>query len=184
MDQISIERVPSKVYWKRKRKPGRMAKKGIKRGKIGQVAFNVAVAALFYLIIASACGAMLNVKSLWYDTLIKPPFMPRLHFFIMGSLAMFAILGYIFYHALAAGGKSHIVAMAINGMFYVMVVYLFYILKSPLGSFIVISVLVAQTVTVMFEAYRAKRARALLLVPVILWQSYLLLLVYFILMLN
>jgi tryptophan-rich sensory protein len=184
MEQITIERVPSKVYWKRKKKLGSAAKKSPRQGKMGQIAFNALIAALFFLIIASACAAMLNFKSLWYDTLIKPPFMPRPHIFVTGSASMFAILGYVFYHALSSGNRAHIVGIAINGVFYVMVVYLFYILKSPLGSFIVISVLVAQTATVMVETWRAKRARALLLLPVILWQCYMLLLVYFILMLN
>lgn len=186
MEEISVKTVSSKVYKKRKKRilSGVIVKKQYSLKKIKNTLFYATVSVLFYLIIFSFCTAIMSIKSLWYETLIKPPIMLRYNFFMVINAVFMLLLMYVFYKTILIKDKGQIISLIINGVFYTLLAYMFYGLKSPLGSFVIIIVLLSQTITIMYSFAKSKKLYALFLLMLAIWQIYNLFVVYTILMLN
>lgn len=184
MDNVSVSRVSPQIYKKLKRKKRSIMV--IKRSgkQLKKQAFSAAISALFYLTVFFVCFGICGIKSLWFDTIIKPPFIPISAVFIAVNAVFCVLMGYVFYKMLYLKDRAGFISLIINGFFYILIAYMFFCLKSPLGSFIILFALIAQTVLLASNYKKDKRLYALVLALLTLWQVYILFVVYTILMLN
>jgi tryptophan-rich sensory protein len=184
MNNVSVSRVSSQIYKKLKTKKRGAAfiKRNAKHLK--KQAFFAAVSALFYLTVFFVCFGICGIKSLWFDTIIKPSFMPASAVFIAVNAVFCASTGFVFYKMLCFKDRAGFISLIINGFFYALIAYMFFCLKSPLGSFIILFALIAHTVLLASNYKKDKRLYAFVLALLSLWQVYILFVVYTILMLN
>ncbi len=186
MEEISVIKVSSKKYNKRKKKmaAGVTVRKKFSIEMIRHSVLNSLISVLFFIVIGSLCFTAVNVKSLWFETVIKPPFMPAGGVFAGINIVIMLIMMYLLCISFKAKDKAQISGIIINGVITALLFFMFYRLYSPLGSLVIICILIAQTVTILLGFYKNKKKYALLLLPLLFWQVYNMLLIYTILMLN
>lgn len=179
VNKVSAERYQKIIKDKATDKAKRQAAEAIKR-----TAFYLTVSASFYLAVFFLCFAICSFKPLWYDTLLKPPFIPPPAVFVAINALFACLLCYIMFKMFARKDKAGIIGLFINGFFYALIAYMFFGLKSPLGSFIT---LLAVFVHTGLLASNYKRNNKFYLAAFSLfaaWQLFVMFIVYAILMLN
>jgi tryptophan-rich sensory protein len=186
MEEITLIKISSKEYAKRKKRisEGVTVTKKPDAKMIKSTFFHASVSALFYVVTAALCFAATKIRTLWLQTIVKPPLMASDAIFCIINIAVMLILIYILFVSLQNRDKEQIISLIINGIFFLLLFYMFFVLCSPLGSLVLISVHTAQTFTVFFGIFNKKKIHSLLLIPVIIWQLYNLFIIYLILMLN
>jgi tryptophan-rich sensory protein len=186
MEEITLIKISSKEYSRRKKRisEGVTVTKKPDVKVIKSTLFHAAVSALFYAVMAALCFAATKIRTLWLQTIVKPPLMPSNAVFCVINIAVMLILIYMLFVSLQNRDKEQIISLIINGVFFLLLFYMFYALCSPLGSLVLISVHTIQTFTVFFGIFYKKKMHSLLLIPVIIWQLYNLFIIYLILMLN
>lgn len=186
MKQVIIKSVSQKAYDKRRKRfaAGFNVKNKALSDTLKTNIINAAFAVLFYLIIGLSCTAAANIKSLWYETLIKPSYMLPQSIYIIINAAVLLMLIYIFYKAILKRNKAKIINLIINSVICILLSYMFYVLKSPLGSLIIFLVLISQTITIMYGYLKTDRLCSVFLFIYLFWQFFILSVVYAILMLN
>lgn len=182
--EVNINRVSAEDYKKLAKKKSAKAALTLKAKQLKQSAFFAAVPLLFYLVVFFLCYGICSIKPLWFDTLIKPPFMPCAAVFIAVNAAFCLALCYIFYKMLQGKDKAGIISLIVNGFFYVLIAYMFFGLKSSLGSFIILFALIVHTVLLASNYKKGKPLYAVVIALLSSWQVYILFVVYTILMLN
>lgn len=186
MENFSVKKVSSKTYNKKRNKAlnGVTVKKKSYTVNLKHNAFNIVVPLLFYLIIFSLCAAATKIRPLWQSTLIKPSFILSGGIYALINMSVALIMIYMLYMSFIKKDRAQILSLIVNGVITALLFYMFFGLASPLGSIVIITVLLIQTATIFSGNIKLKRKQGLLLLPLLLWQVYNLLLIYTILMLN
>lgn len=186
MQEISIKKVSSKTYNKTKKRmhSGVTIKKKQNIKNIKNTIYYLCLSVLFYFIIFFICTALMKIKSLWLQTLIKPPFILNTNIFLIINFVIYAMMMYILFYSFKIKDKALSVSLIINGIFNIPIYYMFYGLKSSLGSMVILAVLIIQTFTILSNCFKNKKLYSLILLILLLWQIYNVLVIYTILMLN
>lgn len=184
MNNITINKVSAGEYQKIiKEKAGAEAKRQI-AAAIKRKAFYWAVSASFYLAVFFLCFGICSIKPLWYDTLVKPPFIPPAAVFVAINALFACLLCYIMFKMFGQKDKAGVVGLFINGFFYALIAYMFFGLKSPLGSFIILFALFVHTALLASNYKKNNMFNLFAFSLLAMWQLYVMFAVYAILMLN
>lgn len=186
MDNISVKKVSSKTYKKRKKRlaAGVIVKKKYGLEQLKTTVFQLAISIMLCLITALLCAGATKLRALWFETLIKPPFMPSSLFFLITNAILTVLITYILFISIKTRNKAQISSLIVNSVITVLLFYMFFGLASPLGSLVVIIILISQTITIFLGSFKNKKNTAFIFIPLLIWQVYNMLIIYTVLMLN
>lgn len=139
----------------------------------------------FAIIIVILRFTLANYNSAYITQIYKPPFYPPNFVFYLAWIVVYAVLiTAIILTLIKSKNKSLIINIIFNGALNILLPLFFFILKSKLSGVLILLFLIISSVYLFKMILNIKRWYACLLIPYLLWLSFLIVLNYSILMIN